>query len=312
MRPALQARRRASPAEMVSPVSRWATLRAPVRVVWSRVTTTVAAVLGCRWSVGRCSRSSAKARPRRCLQSGLGRSPERGRSPVVRMRRGAVIDSRTFFSTAAARRGTVKWPLVVPSALSWKVSEHRSRAVSSSVRTRSFSWASTAAVSGSTVARTRLARRRSWSGSKRWACCTRVASTVARCSGLTVVGSWSLAVRITAAWAGESRPSSRAVAVVSWPVCSSVARWTSRAAVVRLVLVCWAVQASVPENPASWAVPALSAAARILSLTASSRRATRSSERTAAACSPLASGVPAPASIRSRVVSSSTTPASTG
>ena len=50
-------------------VSRWAAFIAPARTVWSMVTTTVAAVLGCRWSVGRCSRSSANARPRRCRQS---------------------------------------------------------------------------------------------------------------------------------------------------------------------------------------------------------------------------------------------------
>ncbi len=102
IRPALQARRRASPAVMVVPVSRWAAFNAPCSTVCSMVTTTVAALLGCRCSVGRCSRSSAKASPRRCAQS----KPCRWSSPVeTRIRLGAVIESITFRRIPAARAG---------------------------------------------------------------------------------------------------------------------------------------------------------------------------------------------------------------
>ena len=108
-------------------VSRWAAFIAPVRTVWSMVTTTVAAVLGCRWSVGRCSRSSANARPRRCRQSNersCAASPKDPLAAGSRIRRGAVIASMTLPSIAAARAGMVKCPVVVPSPLSCRVSEH--------------------------------------------------------------------------------------------------------------------------------------------------------------------------------------------
>ena len=159
--PALQARRRASPADSAWSVSRWAAFIAPARTVWSMVTTTVAAVLVCRWSVGRCSRSSANASPRRCRQS----KDRSGAS--VRIRRGAVMASMTLPSIAAARAGMVKCPVVVPSPLSCRVSEHFSRAACSSVRMSSFSWASTIFWSGSTASIARRAMRRSWSGLNR-------------------------------------------------------------------------------------------------------------------------------------------------
>ncbi len=43
-----------------------------------------------------------------------------------RMRRGAVMASMILPSMAAAKAGTVKWPVVVPSPLSCSVSEHLS------------------------------------------------------------------------------------------------------------------------------------------------------------------------------------------
>ena len=213
--PALQARRRASPAERVWSVSRRAAFRAPVRTVWSMVTTTVAAVLVCRWSVGRCSRSSANASPRRWRQS-------KDRSAAVvgagsRIRRGAVIASMILPSIAAARAGMVKCPVVVPSPLSCRVSEHLSRAACSSVRTSSFSWASTTFWSGSTVSIARRASRRSWSGLNRAAFSTSAASTALALLRRSPRGSWPVARTITAAWSGETRPASRASAVASCP-----------------------------------------------------------------------------------------------
>ena len=78
---------------------------------------------------------------------------------------------------AAAVLGTVKCPLVVPSPLSCRLSDALDRAISSSVATRSFSWASTFAWSGSMVSIARRATRRSWSGSNRCAFSTREVST---------------------------------------------------------------------------------------------------------------------------------------
>ncbi len=83
----------------------------------------------------------------------------------------------------------VKCPVVVPSPLSCRVSEHFSRAACSSVRMSSFSWASTIFWSGSTASIARRAMRRSWSGLNRAAFSTSDASTVWRCSALTVSGS---------------------------------------------------------------------------------------------------------------------------
>ena len=62
------------------------------------------------------------------------------------------------------------------------------------------------------------------------------------------------------------QPSSRAVAVASCPDCNSFARATSRAAWARETVVVLATQASVPANPASRAVPVLSAVATSFSL----------------------------------------------
>ena len=68
--------------------------------------------------------------------------------PGSRIRRGAVIASMILPRIAAAEAGTVKWPVVVPSPLSCSVSEHLSWAACSSVRTSSFSWASTTRLVG--------------------------------------------------------------------------------------------------------------------------------------------------------------------
>ena len=157
-------------------------LEGAARTVWSMVTTTVAAVLVCRWSVGRCSRSSANASPRRWRQS---------KDPVACWFRCASVGVRsstsmTLPSIAAASAGMVKCPVVVPSPLSCRVSEHFSRAVCSSVRMSSFSWASTIFWSGSTASIARRAMRRSWSGLNRAAFSTRLGSPrLWRCSSLT-------------------------------------------------------------------------------------------------------------------------------
>ena len=93
------------------------------------------------------------------------------------------------------------------------------------------------------------------------------------------------------ACAGETSPSSRAAAVASWPpVSSSRGECDLAGGLVREVVVWRATQASVPVNPASAAVPVLSAAATSFSLTASTRRLIRSSACTAAAQSPAAYG----------------------
>ena len=107
----------------------------------------------------------------------------------LRIRRGAVIASMTLPSIAAASAGMVKWPVVVPSPLSCRVSEHLARAACSSLRMSSFSWASTIFWSGSTASIARRAMRRSWSGLNRAAFSTSEASTVWRCSALAPAGS---------------------------------------------------------------------------------------------------------------------------
>ena len=147
MMPALQTRRRASPALMLSPVSRPAALRRSRSCSSSMVTTTVAAVLGCRWSVGRCSRSSQNASPRAWSQS-VRRpvlAPTCASVAPIGPRRGAVIVSMTLRSRCPCRVGTVKWPVTVPSSLSCRVSRVFSRAAASSSATSWFSWASTCA-----------------------------------------------------------------------------------------------------------------------------------------------------------------------
>ena len=85
-----------------------------------------------------------------------------------------------------------------------------------------------------------------------------------------------MACTITAACPGETKPASRASAVASCPESRSAASATWRAASERETVVVLATQASVPVNPASFAAPALSAAATSLSFSASSRRIARS------------------------------------
>ena len=99
--------------------------------------------------------SSANASPRRCRQSN-DQSGVALPEPGSRMRRGAVMVSRILARIAAASAGTVKCPVLVPSPLSCIVNEHLAWAACSSVRTCSFSWASTTLWSGSTAS---IARR---------------------------------------------------------------------------------------------------------------------------------------------------------
>ena len=206
------ARRRASPAESVWSVSRWAAFIAPARTVWSMVTGHGGSGLGVQVVGGQVfeelgERESAAVPPVEGTVMLL--------EPGSRMRRGAVMASMTLPSMAAARAGMVKWPVVVPSPLSCRVSEHLSRAACSSLRMSSFSWASTIVWSGSTASIARRARRRSWSGLNRAAFSTRDASTVWRCSSVTPSGSCPVARTITAACSGETRPASSASAVAS-------------------------------------------------------------------------------------------------
>ena len=114
--------------------------------------------------------------------------PVEARRRRSRIRLGAVIESRILRRNAAAVLGTVKCPVVVPSPLSCRLNEHLDRAISSSAATRSFSWASTTAWSGSMVSIARRATRRSWSGSNRCAFSTREASTSPTLLGTHPVG----------------------------------------------------------------------------------------------------------------------------
>ena len=156
---------------------------------------------------------------------------------------------------AAARAGTVKCPVVVPSPLSCSVSEHLSRAACSSERTSSFSWASTTCWSGSTASIARRATRRSWSGLYRRAFSTGWLprpGAVRRSRRRQLAGG----VHDHRGVPGETSPASRASAVASCPDSSSVASATWRAASERETVVVLASQASGPVNPASFAAPA--------------------------------------------------------
>ena len=151
----------------------------------------------------------------------------------------------------------MKCPVVVPSPLSCRVSEHLSRAACSSDRMSSFSWASTTCWSGSMASIARRASRRSWSGLNRVACSTRWASTTWRCSSLTVwvVGPWrARSPRHDRARPGRHRGPRR------WRRGPCPARWPTRparAASDRDTVVVFATQASVSVNPASLRGPGL-------------------------------------------------------
>ena len=256
-------------------------MRAPCRTVWSMVTTTVAAVLGCRWSVGRCSRSSANASPRRCRQSN-DRSGVPWPEPGSRIRRGAVIVSRILARIAAASAGTVKCPVVVPSPLSCSVSEHLSWAACSSERTSSFSWASTIGLVGfdgldrsaSDPAQlvgaepAGLLHQRRFDdlpllGAHPVGQLTGGLHDHRRVPGRDQAGVERFGGRIVAGGqlVGQRDLSGRIRAGHSGGLCNP---------------------GVVSVNPASFAVPALSAAATILSLSASSRRIARSTSTTSA------------------------------
>ena len=136
----------------------------PLRTLWSMVTTTVAAVFGCRWSVG----GARAARRTRARGGAASRTTGPRRADLARASVGVRSSCRgSCARIAAARAGTVKCPVVVPSPLSCSVSEHLSRAACSSERMSSFSWASTTLWSGSTASIARRAMRRSWSGLNR-------------------------------------------------------------------------------------------------------------------------------------------------
>ena len=180
----------------------------------------------------------------------------------------------------------MKWPVVVPSPLSCSVNEHLSWAACSSVRTSSFSWASTTRLVG-------------FDGLDRAA--GDAAELVGAETGglLHQVGFDELALLIAdptrqltggvhdhrrvpgGDQAGVERCGGGVV-----PDSSSVASATSRAALEPDTVVVFATQAPVPVNPASLAVPARSAAATSFSLSASMRRVARSTSATTPACSP--------------------------
>ena len=192
--------------------------------------------------------------------------------PGSRIRRGAVIASMILPSIAAARAGMVKCPVVVPSPLSCRVSEHFSRAACSSVRMSSFSWASTIFWSGSTASIARRAMRRSWSGLNRAAFATSDASTTWRCSSLTPVGQLAGGSDDHCRVVGETSPASRASAVASCPESSHPpGRPAGRRLRARRVVVL-ASQASAPVNPASLATRPESAAATSFSFEGLERR----------------------------------------
>ena len=120
-------------------------------------------------------------------------------------------------------------------------------------------------------------------------CSTRWASTTWRCSSLTVSGSCPVACTITAACPGETKPGvERCRGGVVARSRGRLASATWRAASDRDTVVVLATQASVSVNPASCAVPALSAAATSFSLSASIRRIARSTSATTG-CSPAGS-----------------------
>ena len=221
-----------------------------------------------------------------------GRTRGRGRGQGPRApgpsapRRGAVIASRTFRRMEAASVGTRKWPLVVPSPWSCRVSRACARAACSSSTSCWSSWASTTDRSCSTASSARRATRRSWTGSSRCALSTSDSSTCCLCSRERRRGSREVAWAMTDACAVEISPAPSAACVAPSRSSRSPASRASRAALAEPDRVCVANHAPEDRAPDCRGTSALSAAATRRSLSASSRRTARSTSVTTAAYSP--------------------------
>ena len=246
--PAVQARRRASPAERAWSVSRWAALRAPARTVWSMVTTTVAAVLVCRWSVGRCSRSSAKASPRRCRQSN-DRSPGGGAFLAHPSGSSHRVDDLAEHRCSERGDGEVSGGGAVAVVVQGQgallarcllFGADELVLVGVDDLLVGFDGLDRPTGDPAELVGTEPGRLRHQLG----------LHNLTLFSGDTG-GIWPVARTITAAWSGETSPASRASAVASCPMSSSSAPLSTS---------CLATSIA-PVNPASVAIPAESAAA---------------------------------------------------
>ncbi len=232
MRPAVQARRRASPGDSRAPLSRRADPRSAQASCWSRSFVS--------WSrsrctirpmpprpkpvVGRCSRSSQNPTPRRSVHDSV--SPEvSGRvgsvttSPAVlrTRRRGAVRCSRAARNRCPCRSGIVNLPDQVPLPLSPRLIHVAWRAARSSASRRAgSSWSALTAGSstpwraGSASSIRRAAFRCRAASIPAAALATRPASARARSSLVTSSGRRSAASTITRVWSALIVPAASA------------------------------------------------------------------------------------------------------
>ena len=277
-------------------------------------TTTVEATLPVSWSVGRCSSSSTRARPRFCRQSSASQSGLRlgacsavaAKSPAATdpsarspagcwpsasvasavelrwLRRGEVIDWTTLRSTWAAPVGTTNSPLVVPSGRSYIVREDAAYARRSwSTSWSSWCWATSAALRSAAPIATRPALRRR-PGGRRLASRTIACSTLTRSGSERVSGSLAIVSATMPALVRETSPAPKAALVAGRFSSRAVARATSQDAPPPLALVRVATQAEVEAAPLRRRTSWRSALATSASLVASMRRMTRSISCTSA------------------------------
>jgi hypothetical protein len=136
----------------------------------------------------------------------------------------------TFLRMSAAVRGTVKWPVEVPSSLCRNVNRHLAHARSSSDCNCSPSWASVSSTDLSAIASARRAALRSRSGSRRSPAATKETSMRSRSAGANVAGSRAAVVAITLACSVDRRPSPSADFVAPSPLSRATAKVTSAVA----------------------------------------------------------------------------------
>ena len=274
MIPALQASRRAAPAERRTPVSRPAEASPSRRCWWSRCTSTPTPTRAKPPAlpsglVGRCSSSSVNPSPIRSDQdrfwapvltsrvSSVTGSPSRPRAS----RRGEVICSSQARSRWPCSSGITNRPRRCrrrgPPASATSRSPHaaprpRSSVASCSSASRRSRAASARAISAVAVSSIRRAAWRSRRASvPPTALTTSPASAARRCSRVEPAGSCSAAVTITRAWASLIAPSAKASRVAAYRSASSRPSHNPPATTARVLPVRDAAQASVPVAPSA-------------------------------------------------------------